>query len=243
MKKKVGGWVRLYREITSTDLWQDPDLMRVWTWILLNTVWDSDKAVTLQGTTVPPGHVLGSYRHISRQTSYLRNNQRIFFPPGKVGRMLKRLEDQGRITLEATPSGQLIKVVNWDRYNAPEGAEETPVVRVQEHTAKLWDIWVEAFCKRKPFPTLNDERARCLNLLYTEQLEKLGNGDYLNFFRSILNAVKASEFHMSKREYVYPESLFRNESRREKWTLEGVHGKQVHTTTGNFVARTIWRPE
>ena len=244
MRRNTSGWVRLYREITSTDLWDDPDLMRIWTWILLNTVWDDERTVIMQGIKVPYGHVLGSYRHIARQTAYLRNNQRITYPTPKVGRLLKKLESQGRVQLTPTESGQLIKVINWDKYNSNEGTNGAPPMAVQPHTQRLWEIWVDRFCERAPYPTLNRERARCLNMLYLEQLEKHGNGDYTSLFNSILDSVKASPFHNSKREYLYPESLFRNESRREKWALEGVHGStSKRQTADNFVDRNVWRPE
>ena len=66
---------------------------------------------------------------------------------------------------------------------------------------------------------LNDHRRKLLRRLYREQLD--GEDDPIRLFRAVLGAVKASDHHMSKRAYQEPDSLFRNETRRERWVNEG----------------------
>jgi hypothetical protein len=53
----------------------------------------------------------------------------------------------------------------------------------------------------------------------------------LALFRSILRAVKRSEWHMSNRAYQMPESLFLSPERRDRWTQEATHPTQRTTTS------------
>ena len=61
---------------------------------------------------------------------------------------------------------------------------------------------------------------------------------YQEEFRGILKAVKASEHHMKERAWQMPESLFRNEERRERWSLKGSEKK--HQPQTHSVSRNQW---
>lgn len=89
----------------------------------------------------------------------------------------------------------------------------------------LWKIYLEELAGEGRLPKLNTgDRAKKLRLLWDEQLSAAD--DSLGLFRRICRAVKASEHHMGTRAYHLPESLFRNEERRERWVLsaEAAHG-------------------
>lgn len=80
------------------------------------------------------------------------------------------------------------------------------------------------------FPTIpaawTQSRKQKLTALYNEQLKS--KPDPIAHFRKILNAVKASEHHMSDPMFQTPESLFKNPERRERWSNAAVAGR---TTT------------
>ena len=83
----------------------------------------------------------------------------------------------------------------------------------------LFGIWLEEFGGNGRKPQLTDQRRKKLYALWGEQLRHHENPESL--FRSILVAVKASDHHMGVRDYQFPESLFKNVERREKWALKG----------------------
>lgn len=79
----------------------------------------------------------------------------------------------------------------------------------------IWSVFIEELGGSPPYPRLTDVRKKKLLALYDEHLKKLPNP--AEAFRLILLRVKASEFHMNTRAFQMPESLFRNEDRRDKW--------------------------
>ncbi len=82
----------------------------------------------------------------------------------------------------------------------------------------MWRIWLEELGGKPPQPKLTDDRKKKLGLLWDEQLRDQENP--LACFRSILRAIKASEFHMAKRAYQLPESTFRDANKRDTWAIE-----------------------
>ena len=83
---------------------------------------------------------------------------------------------------------------------------------------EMWTVWLEELGGKPPHPKLTDDRKTKLQLLWHEQLRDQDNP--LACFRSILRAIKASEFHMSKRAYQLPESTFRDANKRDTWAIE-----------------------
>lgn len=86
----------------------------------------------------------------------------------------------------------------------------------------LWAVYIEELGGNPPHPSLTDGRRRVIGALYREHLQHAA--DPSESFRAILRRVKASDFHMGKRAYQLPESLFRNEDRRDRWANGHVGG-------------------
>jgi hypothetical protein len=115
--------------------------------------------------------------------------------------------------------------------------EETP----EEDTAKswardlAWPIYLEELGGTGRQPSLLSGRLKKLSLLYAEQLSD--EDDPEAAFRAILREVKASDHHMSNRDYQMPESLFRNEKRRERWTLKALeNGRRPEGGGGDYIS-------
>ena len=103
----------------------------------------------------------------------------------------------------------------------------------------LWEVYLDEMCNsRGKQPSLTAKRQKILELLYKEQLD---TESYQEQFRGILKAVKGSEHHMKERAYQMPESLFRNEERRERWALKGSEKK--YKTKTHSVSRNQWSVE
>lgn len=67
---------------------------------------------------------------------------------------------------------------------------------------------------------MTESRRQKYRLMYVEQLKN--SPDPQVAWRVILRTVKHSEHHMSTRAYQLPESLLRNQDRRDKWVQEAV---------------------
>lgn len=93
--------------------------------------------------------------------------------------------------------------------------EEKDMSKPDEPVIDLWDVFLEELGGSGKQPRLTDKRKQKLRALYDEQLKS--EDQPTEAFRRILRAVKKSEHHMGNRSYQMPESLFRDESRRDGW--------------------------
>lgn len=117
---------------------------------------------------------------------------------------------------------------------AEEKQETSSLVEVSD----LWAVWIDELGGDPPHPRLTAQRSEKLKCLAREHL---AGENPLGRFRAMLHAVKASDHHMGTRSYQFPESLFRNEERRDRWAQAGIHpnGRPDHVGTfgqsGRFV--------
>lgn len=86
----------------------------------------------------------------------------------------------------------------------------------------MWEAWVEVLGGEGRRPKLTAKRRQALKLLYLEHLKN--DEDPIATFRRVLKAVLDSEHHMGTRAYQMPESLFRNEERRDRWVTVALNG-------------------
>ncbi len=94
---------------------------------------------------------------------------------------------------------------------------------LDSRVSKLFDIWKSFFAGGNGhLYKLTTERQRKLHALATEQLAHVVDSEPEEVMRAICHAVLKSDFHMNERRYTLPESLFRNEERRARWTAEAV---------------------
>ena len=230
------GFVLLSRDILSKSVWDgDPQILKLWLYCLLNANY-SPHTYMYQGIEIPRGHLINSYRAIASECSYTLQNRQVTWSPAKVERMLSVLVSDGRIrTTHHGNAGTLIEVLNWSARQSGDSFQKsaTPVPKKKtDHSRELWDIWLSVLSPSPPHPKLTPKRARVLMALYTEQLSKNGS-DPLVLFKSVVTAIKKSEWHSKRREWQYPESTFSTEERREQWTHRALTGTKAdqHTST------------
>ena len=258
----MGGFVLLARSILDNSIWRrDSDHLKLFLYLLVNANYQKDKVYTYRSgedvVKVKYAQYLCSYSKISNDCQYSAGNKLICWQPSRVNRMLKALESDGRIRVVGkTQMGTLIEVSNYklyqgfDAYKTPSaekvetGILEDPVktpgnkVTNEKHVKELWDIYLELLGGNGKTPSLTAKRKKVLNALYEEQMNP---ESYQEEFRGILKAVKASEHHMKERAWQMPESLFRNEERRERWSLKGSEKK--HQPQTHSVSRNQWSIE
>jgi hypothetical protein len=267
---RPGGWVKVHRVIEDTGLWQEgADVLKLFIWILLRVNYRKDHTPNKGGVKVPYGHHLASLRQIARSNEYVSNNRVTTWSLSKVSRMLKLLEEQGRIKCTVTELGTLIKCINFAKYQAKttpqDGAPKQPrntteTLRLSKANngatslapkksknlknntlvKELWGIWLDEFANTKgPKPRLTDKRANLLNSLFEEQL-KPNSEKPLDLFRKALRQIKKNDWYMKpdKRQFLFPESLFLTEERREKHVHRVLGASGTKTAT---VDRNKWR--
>ena len=257
------GFVLLARQIQENSIWyRDPDHLKLFLYLLMNANYKRDRVFELRDNKgyvvkVRYAQYLCSYSKISEDCQYSAGNKLVRWGPSRVNRMLKALESDGRIkVLGKSQLGSLVQVENYHVYQdvssyaqkglgrPEEDQEKTRGNKVNNNNNKiildnLWEVYLDEMCNsRGKQPSLTAKRQKILELLYKEQLD---TESYQEQFRGILKAVKGSEHHMKERAYQMPESLFRNEERRERWALKGAEKK--YKTKTHSVSRSQWSVE
>jgi hypothetical protein len=236
----TSGFILLSRDLLDNDLWRmNSDLVRLFVYLLIRANYGKREYTYSRGSieiTVKKGEFLRSLRKIGEDCAYTGNNKLICWSTSRIAGMLKTLEADGRIEILSNSSalGTHLRIVNYKEYqdfssyrkkmlrtDAEQMQNNSKAIKTNKtnnpHVDALWDVWIEELSPKAPHPRLTQKRKGVLTALYNEQLNKNGT-DPLVLFRSVLRAVKGSSHHMATRAYQLPESLFRNEERRESWT-------------------------
>ena len=250
MSRNTPGFILLSRDLLDKSIFAEPDMLKLWIFILLRTNFGK-KSYEYSGVKVGRGQFLRSYRAIARDCAYALRGKKVQWSPGKVERMIKTLVRDGRIRIISHGQlnvGTLIEVINYDKWQsiasyakaAPADAKEE--VSVTGRAGELWQIWLDELSPKGPHPTLTAKRARVLDALHSEQLSKNG-ADPHQLFRGIVKALKASEFHSSKRQYQYPESFLSSPERRESWFLRSLEKSHNPQEAQGVSLKELWSDE
>ena len=229
----MNGFVLLARKIQDNSIWRrDPDHLKLFLYLLLNANYREDKVYKYysgdESVEVGYAQYLCSYSKISADCQYSAGNKLISWQPSRVNRMLKALEADGRIRVVGkTQMGTLVEVCNYKLFQDVSTYRLTPTSPAE--TRGLED----------PVKTTGSK----VNSDINKEIQQLWDVYliYRDAFKGILKAVKSSEHHMKERAWQLPESLFRNEERRERWAMKGQEKR--HQPKAHGVSRNQWSVE
>ena len=109
----MDGWLKLYRSILDSAVFQDAEILKVWIWLLCNVAFEQHDTICYgKVINLKPGQIATGRKKIA-QCTYLNEN--------KVYRALTALKSLGNIEIKATNKYSIITVVNWDKYQDENG--------------------------------------------------------------------------------------------------------------------------
>ena len=104
----MDGWLKLYRSILDSAVFQDAEILKVWIWLLCNVAFEQHDTVCYGKVIhLKPGQIATGRKKIAQCTDLNEN---------KVYRALTVLKSLGNIEIKATNKYSIITVVNWDKY-------------------------------------------------------------------------------------------------------------------------------
>ena len=120
------GWIKLHRKFKESDIFNDPDLLRLWVLILMKAS-HSKREVTIQGEKVElePGQFITGRSAL--HSDYNKDLPKKFMVKDTtLWNRLKKLESMGSLTIENLPSrrASVITLNNWDKHQAEESKEK-----------------------------------------------------------------------------------------------------------------------
>jgi hypothetical protein len=117
------GYIRLYRSVQDNPIWQHPDYLRIWLYLLLNASWKD--RLLLDGTPVQRGSLLTGRMKLARETA---TGEQV------IRNCLAKLEATRMITTQPTKQGTLISIINYNIYQSGDGMEEPGEQPAEEPT-------------------------------------------------------------------------------------------------------------
>ena len=104
----MDGWLKLYRSILDSAVFQDPEVLKVWIWLLCNVAFEQHDTMCYGKVIhLKPGQIATGRKKIAQCTDLNET---------KVYRALTVLKSLGNIEIKATNKYSIITVVNWDKY-------------------------------------------------------------------------------------------------------------------------------
>lgn len=113
----MDGWLKLYRSILDSAVFQDAEILKVWIWLLCNVAFEQHDTICYGKVIhLKPGQIATGRKKIAQCTDLSEN---------KVYRALTTLKSLGNIEIKATNKYSIITVVNWDKYQDENGKRTT----------------------------------------------------------------------------------------------------------------------
>ncbi len=109
----MDGWLKLYRSILDSAVFQDPEVLKVWIWLLCNVAFEQHDTMCYGKVIhLKPGQIATGRKKIAQCTDLNET---------KVYRALTALKSLGNIEIKATNKYSIVTVINWDKYQEENG--------------------------------------------------------------------------------------------------------------------------
>ena len=109
----MDGWLKLYRSILDSAVFQDAEVLKVWIWLLCNVAFEQHDTICYGKVIhLKPGQIATGRKKIAQCTDLNEN---------KVYRALTALKSLGNIEIKSTNRYSIITVVNWEKYQDESG--------------------------------------------------------------------------------------------------------------------------
>lgn len=109
----MDGWLKLYRSILDSAVFQDAEVLKVWIWLLCNVAFEQHDTICYGKVIhLKPGQIATGRKKIAQCTDLSEN---------KVYRALTALKSLGNIEIKSTNKYSIITVANWDKYQEENG--------------------------------------------------------------------------------------------------------------------------
>lgn len=113
------GWIKFHRKILDNEIWHDVTAFRLFTLLLLKA--SHKDGVKTRGIEIDRGQYLRSYSKLSEDLEYMEGRSRKKIPKSTIERKVKKLIDEGMVSVSETVSGTLFTILKYDSY---QGFEE-----------------------------------------------------------------------------------------------------------------------
>ena len=159
------GYVKTYRCLMDSAVWQNDKLLKTWMWCLLKAVHTPQEVgVGLQTVALEAGQFIFGRQSASREIGY---------PESSIWRYIKTLEKFGMLNIKTTNKFSVITVENWALYQSADTEPTSKVARKRKTSENQLDTYKNVknvknsiLAKNIIPPTIEMVTGYCLNENY-----------------------------------------------------------------------------
>lgn len=119
------GWICLDRRIENHWIWDDPEMLRAWVYLLIAAHWEEKKVLVGSRTEIiPRGSLHVSERFLANKFKWSR---------GKLRNFLLELQKDHMLFLDRSTDGTTIQIINYEEYQAKVDAENNTAIHKKAH--------------------------------------------------------------------------------------------------------------
>tara|TARA_R110000787_G_scaffold282043_1_gene393680 strand:+ start:625 stop:1293 length:669 start_codon:yes stop_codon:yes gene_type:complete len=116
-KENKNGWIKLHREFTKFEWYQDANTVRLFLHLLITA---NHKKAKWQGNTIDRGQLITSHANLANDLGLTIQNVRT---------SLLKLKKSENLTIKSTSKFTLLSVCNYDTYQSADSDTNTPTNR------------------------------------------------------------------------------------------------------------------
>ena len=117
MKDKSNGWIKLHRDFTKFEWYQDANTVRLFLHLLITA---NHKKAKWQGNSIDRGQLITSHGNLANDLGLTIQNVRT---------SLLKLKKSENLTIKSTSKFTLLSVCNYDTYQSADSDTNTPTNR------------------------------------------------------------------------------------------------------------------
>lgn len=104
----MDGWIKLHRTITDSAVFDDPEILKIWIWLLCNAAF-ADHETIFNGSVLQlkAGELITGRKKMS---------QKLGISEGRIYRGLLMLKKLGNINIKTNNKYSIIRIENWAKF-------------------------------------------------------------------------------------------------------------------------------
>jgi hypothetical protein len=112
----LAGWIKLYRKLKDSLVFDNPELLKVWIWCLLKATHDDyTQMIGLQEVELKKGQFIFGRKVAANELKMSES---------KTYRLIKKLENMQNLNIKANNKFSVITIENWENYQSDNNNNE-----------------------------------------------------------------------------------------------------------------------
>ena len=190
----MNGWIKLHRQLLSSDVFSNPKVLKVWIWCLLKASSKPyDAIIGLQTVHLEEGQFV---------FGLIKASEELDIPARSLRRYLDVLQEHGMVAIKTTNKYSILTVKNWGFYQGSGNGKSEGVANKCQTNANIQEG--KEYISKRPFGSfrnvmLSDDDYEALKNQfpddYRERIEELSSymkskgkdNEYANHYATIVS--------------------------------------------------------